>query len=136
MVETSREGPLPVAGASVKSSWERNETPRRMQARTFRMTPWDQLIFESCHSTWLFDTKHLRFRRILKGFPAGDHQVVTEWRDYFGLEFEPGSEAFTVKLNPQGTRLLRSWRHTHDCADCGGHETIELSLNELGSVLA
>jgi len=92
------------------------------------MTP---LVFESCHSTWHFDTAQRRFRRILKGVSVEEHSVATGWREFYGLEVEPDSEAFTVFLNPDGTRLLRSWRHTHDCAQCGGQATAELSLDEV-----
>jgi|SRR5580692_2109932 hypothetical protein len=92
------------------------------------MTP---LVFESCHSTWLFDLDEMRFRRILKGVTVGEQSVTTEWRPYFGLEPDPSTEAFTVLLNPEGSRMLRSWRHTHDCVQCGGHITSELSLDEL-----
>ena len=100
------------------------------QARS--VTP---LVFESCHSTWLFDTSQQRFRRVLKGVTVEEHSVTTGWRQFYGLEVEPGSEAFTVLLNPDGTRLLRSWRHTHDCAQCGGHATAELSMNDLRRAL-
>jgi hypothetical protein len=94
------------------------------------------LVFESCHSTWLFDEDGLRFRRILKGIAIGEQSVTTEWRPYFRLEVDPYTEAFTVMLNPEGNRLLRSWRHTHDCAQCGGHTTSELSLDELRQAIS
>ena len=91
----------------------------------------EPLVFESCHSTWLFDTRDLRFRRVLKGVIVGEHAVTTQWHRYYRLEVDPSSEAFTVFLDPDGTRLLRSWRHTHDCSQCGGHVTAELSIDEL-----
>jgi hypothetical protein len=94
----------------------------------------DPLVFESCHSTWHFDTEGMRFRRILKG-EDGRHGVVTDWRPYHGLEADPGSEAFTVVLNPERTRLLHSWRHTRDCVQCGGHVTSELSLDAVRSAI-
>jgi hypothetical protein len=96
------------------------------QARS--VTP---LVFESCHSTWLFDTSQQRFRRVLKGVTVEEHSVTTGWRQFYGLEFQSGSEAFTVLLNSEGTRLLRSWRHTSDCTLCGANTTDELSLDEL-----
>lgn len=96
----------------------------------------DSMVFESCHSTWLFDTGRMRFRRILKGVVVGEHPVATEWRDYHGLEIGPAAETFTVLLNPEGTRLLRSWRHTHECTECGGRETTEVSLEELRAALS
>lgn len=93
-------------------------------------------VFESCNSTWVFDREHMRFRRILKGIEVDSRTVTTEWRRYFGLEVAEGSEAFTVLLNPEGTRLIRSWRHTGDCVQCGGHVTAELSLQDIETALA
>jgi hypothetical protein len=92
-------------------------------------------VFESCNSTWVFDQEHMRFRRILKGIEVDQRAVVTEWRPYFGLEVADDTEAFTVLLNPEGTRLIRSWRHTEDCAQCGGHVTAEHSLDEIEAAL-
>lgn len=93
-------------------------------------------VFESCNSTWVFDPEHMRFRRILKGIEVESRAVFTEWRPYFGLEALDDSEAFTVLLNPEGTRLIRSWRHTGDCAQCGGHVTAELSLEDIETARA
>jgi hypothetical protein len=94
------------------------------------------MVFESCNSTWVFDTEHMRFRRILKGVEVDHRAVATGWRPYFGLDLADDSEAFTVLLNPAGTRLIRSWRHRGDCAQCGAHGTAELSLEEIGAALA
>lgn len=94
-------------------------------------------VLESCHSTWIFDTEKLRFRRILKGLAVDAHAATTAWRAYFGLEIDAISESFVVLLNPEGTRLLRSWRHVEHCPQCGGDQTAELSLDELrGATLA
>jgi hypothetical protein len=95
-----------------------------------RMEP---LVLESCHSTWLFDSDRMRFRRVLKGLDLDSHLASTGWRPYFGLDIDPVSESFVVLLNPEGTRLLRSWRHVDHCAQCGGEATGELSLDELRS---
>ncbi len=101
-------------------------------------SPDDSLfVLESCHSTWIFDTERRRFRRILKGLALDAHAATTSWRAYFGLEIDPISESFVVLLNPEGTRLLRSWRHVEHCPQCGGDQTAELSLEELrGAALA
>jgi len=77
------------------------------------------LTIESCHSTWEFDTERSRYRRVLRGFGEGP-AATTEWRPYYGLEIDPASDTFVVVLNADGTRLLRSWRHDADCAQCGG----------------
>ncbi len=95
----------------------------------------EQLVLESCHSTWVFDIDRHRFCRILKGSEAQEHPVATQWRRYYGLECKEDTEAFTVLLNEAGTRLIQSWRHTHDCLQCGGHATGEISLEEVNAVL-
>jgi hypothetical protein len=99
-----------------------------MESLTFEV---ETLMFESCHSTWLFDTHNLRFCRTLKGLTVGERPITTQWRRYYGLVVDPHSEAFTVLLDSAGTRLLRSWRHTDDCSQCGGHVTAELSIDEI-----
>lgn len=99
-----------------------------MRVETSSETP---VILESCHSTWLFDPARMRFRRILKGLDLDARNASTAWRPYFGLELDPISESFVVLLNPEGTRLLRSWRHVQHCPQCGGEVTAELSIDEL-----
>jgi hypothetical protein len=95
----------------------------------------EPIVLESCHSTWLLDLEAMRFRRVLKGVEVDGHPVSTEWRPFFGVEFDEASEGFTVMLNSEHTKLLRSWRHTHRCAQCGGHVTTELSLDDLQTAL-
>jgi hypothetical protein len=101
------------------------------QDREVQSTPDVPLVLESCHSTWLFDTTRMRFRRVLKGLNLDARNASTAWRPYFGLELDPYSESFVVMLNAEGTRLLRSWRHVQHCPQCGGEATAELSLDEL-----
>jgi hypothetical protein len=96
-------------------------------------SPESPLVLESCHSTWLFDTSNMRFRRILKGLDLDARDASTAWRPYYGLELDPMSESFVVLLNPEGSRLLRSWRHVQHCPQCGGDATAELSIQELRS---
>jgi hypothetical protein len=107
----------------------------------------DPLVIDSCHSTWLFDTANMRFRRILKGIVVADHPVTTGWRPYYGLETtdhsdgqegadDPeGARAFVVLLNREGTRLIRSWRHTADCPQCHGRPVARLTSADIGSAL-
>jgi ligand-binding SRPBCC domain-containing protein len=92
-------------------------------------------VFESCHSTWVFDTERRRFRRILKGLEVEHHPVGTQWRSYHHLDCTDDSEAFTVVLNAAGTRLIRSWRHTTDCTQCSGHVTSQLSRDEIEAMV-
>ena len=96
-------------------------------------SPETPLVLESCHSTWVFDTSQMRFRRILKGLDLDARDASTAWRPYYGLELDPLSESFVVLLNPEGSRLLRSWRHVQHCPQCGGDATAELSIQDLRS---
>jgi hypothetical protein len=89
------------------------------------------MILESCHSTWIFDREQKQFCRILKGVEVADRLVTTEWRAYADLLLDPQGESFTVYLNAAHTRLIRSWRHRRDCDQCGGHETAELSIDDI-----
>lgn len=94
-----------------------------------------ELVLESCHSTWVFDTLRKHFRRVLKCVDGGAHRVPTAWRPYHDLVLDETSETFVVVLNPEGTRLLRSWRHLSHCAQCDGEPTAELSIEELRSAI-
>jgi hypothetical protein len=91
----------------------------------------ETVTIESCHSTWIFDTGRIRFCRILKGTEVGGQPVVTGWRSYSKLEDHPDSETFTVYLNDAGTRMIRSWRHEADCAQCNEHRTTAMSLEKV-----
>lgn len=92
-------------------------------------------MLESCHSTWVFDPPKMRFKRILKGLGMQPGHASTAWRPYYGLQLDETSESFVVLLNPEGTRLLRSWRHMAHCHQCGGEPTGEYSLDDLQSAL-
>ena len=94
----------------------------------------DQIIIESCHSTWIIDMDNSRFRRVVKG-SGPSNTASTEWQACYGVEIDPLSESFVVLLNPEGTRLLRSWRHVEHCSQCGGEATSELSLRDLRSAV-
>jgi hypothetical protein len=88
-------------------------------------------IVESCHSTWIFDSDHKRFRRILKDIEFAHRSVTTEWRPYYEFQIDPQTNTFTIFLNAAGTLLIRSWLHTEDCVQCGSHVTTQLSLAEV-----
>ena len=94
------------------------------------------ITLESCHSTWIFDTRQLRFCRILRGLAVGRRRISTEWRPYWELEIDPHGKTFTVFLNDARTRLIRSSIHTQDCVGCGGSPTTELSLDEIERAVA
>jgi hypothetical protein len=88
-------------------------------------------VLESCHSTWIFDADRMRFRRVLKDIEFAHQPVTTDWRPYHQLQIDLLAETFTVVLNANGSRLIRSWLHTGDCVQCGGLVTAELSLAEV-----
>jgi hypothetical protein len=87
-------------------------------------------VLESCHSTWVFDEAQHRFHRVLRDQPS-DAGVATPWQDYYALMLETDSEAFTVWLNEDGTRRLRSWRHRDRCEACDTEATVELDLSAI-----
>jgi hypothetical protein len=93
-------------------------------------------VLESCHSTWIFDARQLRFCRIIKGIAVGGGRISTEWRPYWELEVDPHDETFTVFLNETRTRLIRSSLHTTDCMRCGGYHTTEVSLEDIHRAVA
>ena len=91
----------------------------------------EEVVLESCHSTWVFEVDRMRFCRVLKGIEVSDRAVSTDWRSYSHLEVDAEGETFTVYLNVERTRMVRSWRHIGDCTQCSGNQTIELSMEEL-----
>jgi hypothetical protein len=87
---------------------------------------------ESCHSTWSFQPARKRFRRTLKDLNTP--WVTTGWRLYYALRFDDTFDGFTVLLNPEGTRLLRSRCHQPGsavCVNCAEDRTQEVPLDDL-----
>jgi hypothetical protein len=77
------------------------------------------VTLESCHSRWIFDIEHHRYRRVLRGPEFEKRMVATEWRSFHELNIDQDSDSFVVLLNQEGTRMLRSWRHREDeCPNC------------------
>ncbi len=64
---------------------------------------------DSSHSIWLFDSERMRFRRLPRGADPSAPALESDWEAYYALEIE-GDGSFTVQLNVERTRLLRSWR--------------------------
>jgi hypothetical protein len=94
------------------------------------------ITLESCHSTWIFDTRQLRFCRILRGITVGRQRISTEWRPYWELEIDPYRRTFTVVLDERRSRLMRSSLHTSGCAECGSARTGEVSLEDTRGAVA
>ena len=68
----------------------------------------DEIVIESCHSTWIIDMEHSRFRRLVKGSNLHSGPASTEWQPCYGVEH---------------------------CTQCGGEATSELSLRDLRSAV-
>ncbi|HEY7136845.1 MAG TPA: hypothetical protein VIB48_17455 [Acidimicrobiia bacterium] len=83
---------------------------------------------DSSHSIWLFDTERMRFRRLPKGADPGAPSLESDWEPYFALDIDPETGSFSVALNEDRTRLLRSWREERS-VDL--HATTELNTAEL-----
>jgi hypothetical protein len=96
----------------------------------------DIITLESCHSTWIFNPRQLLYCRILRDIAVGHRRISTEWRPYWELQIDPLGKNFTVSLNEERTRLVRSSIHTQDCAACGARRTAELSLDEIARAVA
>jgi len=93
------------------------------------------ILLESCTSTWIFDTQRMRFRRVVKGLGLASHDAITAWRPYYALELDTASESFTVALNRERTRRIRSWRHVTTCLECGAGTQSALGPDELKSAV-
>ena len=93
------------------------------------------ITLESCHSTWIFDTRQLPVLSRLAGNRSRSAAGLTEWRPYWELEIDPHGKSFTVILDERRTRLIRSSIHTSACVECGGSRTSEVSLKTSGTLL-
>lgn len=68
---------------------------------------------DTAHSIWLFDRDRMLYRRLPRGADPDAPAPDSEWEQYFGLELEDDG-SFTVALNAERTRLLRSYRDDTD----------------------
>ena len=75
------------------------------------------LHLRSCHSLWIFDVEHRRFRR-LPGAVSADIAGPADWQPFVALHVDSATGAFRVTLNEEGTRVLRSWLHDEPCRHC------------------
>ena len=91
----------------------------------------DIMALESCDSTWIFVVSRMRFCRIRKGIEPSQRRVSAEWHPYSYVEIEPLAETFSVYLTPDRSRVIRSWRHSDGCVQCGAGRTPEKSLEDI-----
>jgi hypothetical protein len=80
---------------------------------------------DSAHSIWLFDTDRMRFRRLPRDADPDVPSLERDWQPYFALIEDATNGAFTVALNEDQTRLLRSFREPAPNPD---HRTAEITL--------
>lgn len=85
------------------------------------------LRLRSCHSLWIFDVEHRRFRRLPADVPpdlagGGDSQP------FVSLEVDPESGSFRVILNEERTRALRSWLHDEPCDHCRAADALTAEI--------
>lgn len=106
-------------------------------ARTAERPPLvdDVRVLESCHSLWIFEPARGRFRRVPRGTRLDMPSSQNEWTAYYRLELDPSSGAFSVGLNPDDTRVLRSWLHVDPCRHCSSDNTGEISVEALRRTL-
>lgn len=89
---------------------------------------------ESCSTTWVFDAERRRFLRVPRGTSV-EFASSEGWAPYHALQLSVDDPTFVVMLNESGTRLLRSARHTDECALCAESPTEELSLDDIKATL-
>lgn len=77
------------------------------------------LCLRSCHSRWIFDVEHRRFRRLPVEIPVDLAGSADDWQPFVALQVDPDSGAFRVTLNQERTRVIRSWLHDEPCRHCG-----------------
>ncbi len=65
---------------------------------------------ETANSVWVFEPARRRFWRVPRGLDVNSPATARAWQPYDKLELDADSGAFTVWLDPEGTRLLRSYR--------------------------
>ena len=46
----------------------------------------EEIVIESCHSTWIIDRENSRFRRVVKSAHRTSTPVATEWQPCYGVE--------------------------------------------------
>ena len=81
---------------------------------------------ETANSIWQFDEERAQFRRVPREAEEA-FALPDEWEPYYGLEVDDDTGAFTVLLDPDGTRRYRSWLVESE-TERAGDATEELPL--------
>ena len=69
----------------------------------------DTLRIETANSVWVFEPERKRFWRVPRGLDINSPSTARAWQPYHDLVLDAETSAFTVWLDPDGTRLLRSY---------------------------
>ena len=72
--------------------------------------PNSQIRIETANSLWLFEPDRMRFWRVPRGLDVNSPSTARAWQRYHRLVVDADTGAFTVWLDVDGTRLLRSYR--------------------------
>ena len=72
--------------------------------------PGGKVRIETANSVWVFEPDRRRFWRVPRGLDINSPSTARAWQPYFNLVLDAETGAFTVWLDPDGTRLLRSYR--------------------------
>ena len=91
----------------------------------------DVRAIESCMYTWIFDERGREFRRVPRGTSPFGPVPPGAWVTYHRLDLHWEAACFAVSLNPEGTRVLRSWLHAHPCPRCGTAPSQGTTMAEL-----
>jgi hypothetical protein len=86
---------------------------------------------ESCTFTWVFDFRRRRFRRVPSGTSVTGPEPPGAWIAYHRIDLHGDTGCFAVTLNPEGTRILRSWLHVQPCRHCGPVPSGSASMADL-----
>jgi hypothetical protein len=70
----------------------------------------DEIRIETANSVWVFEPARQRFWRVPRGLDINSPATARAWQPYHRLVLDADSGAFSVWLDPEGTRLLRSYR--------------------------
>jgi hypothetical protein len=93
------------------------------------------LCLRSCHSLWIFDVEHRRFRRLPAAVSADIAPGPENWEPFVALHVDHATGAFRVTLNDERTRVLRSWLHDEPCPHCGAPGRYDDDAAHTGEIL-
>lgn len=103
--------------------------PEAVGVRERRLGGYVVQELESCHSLWLFDVEGRRYLRVPKGASLEISAVEKFWRPYRDVALRPNG-SFVITVTPDGSRMVRAWRHLDPCPLCAMEHTAEIPALE------